>query len=107
MQAPELSHLSERERKTYARGLAIVKKKLYQARLLKPTAEEIHQRSLSVGYSEIRARLAKIRGTEKRAPLVPSPKCYSENGRKTISTGKLVNTYNANGRKWLSTGSII
>ena len=33
MQAPELNHLTERERKTYARGMAIVKEKLYQARL--------------------------------------------------------------------------
>ena len=107
MNSPELSHLSPQERATYAEGMEVVKAKLYEARLLKPTAEEIHRRSLSIGISQIREKLAKARNIKKPAPLVPSRKCYSANGRKTISTGKLVNTYNANGRKWLSTGSII
>ena len=106
MEAPDISRLTPQERKTYARGMAIVKEKLYHARLLKPTVKELNQRSLAIGISQIRAKLAKARNVKKSPPLVPS-KCYSANGRKILTTGKLVNTYNANGRKWLSTGSII
>jgi hypothetical protein len=102
----DLSRLSPQERRTYKQGMKIVSEKLYQARLTKPTAEEIHKRSLSMGISEIRSRLAKIRGTEKRTPLVPSRKCYSKNGRKTLSTGG-INPYLRNGRHCICTGSII
>ena len=106
MISPELNHLSERERKTYAQGMEVVKAKLYEARLLKPTVEELHQRSLSIGISQIRAKLAKARNAKKPAPLIPSRKCYSANGRKTLNTGG-VNPYYRNGRHCISSGSII
>ena len=105
MNFPELSHLSEREKASLAKGMAIVKEKLYQARLLKPTAEEIHQRSLSIGISQIRAKLAKAKGI-KTPQFFPSRKCYDASGRKILTTGG-VNPYYRNGRHCISSGSII
>ena len=106
MEAPELNHLTEREKASYSEGLAIVAEKLYQARLTKPTADELHRRSLAIGISQNRAKLAKARNAKKPAPFVPSRKHYDSNGRKTLNTGG-VNAYYRNGRKCISSGSII
>ena len=105
MEALDISRLTPQERKTYAEGMAIVKDKLYQARLTKPTAEEIHQRSLSIGISQNRAKLAKAKGI-KTPQFFPSRKCYDASGRKILNTGG-VNPYYRNGRKCISSGSII
>ena len=104
-QEPEINHLSDRERKTYAEGMAIVKERLYQARLTKPTAQELSQRSLSIGISQIRAKLAKARGV-KTPQFFPSRKCYDASGRKILTTGG-ANPYYRNGRHCISSGSII
>tara|TARA_B110000483_G_C18124545_1_gene515047 strand:+ start:1127 stop:1453 length:327 start_codon:yes stop_codon:yes gene_type:complete len=106
MEALDISRLSPQERKTYAEGMKVVKAKLYEARLLKPTAEEIHQRSLAIGISQNRAKLAKARNAKKPAPFVASRKHYDANGRKTLNTGG-VNPYLRNGRHCISSGSII
>jgi hypothetical protein len=105
MNSPELSHLSPQERATYAEGMEVVQAKLYEARLLKPTAEEIHQRSLSIGISQNRAKLAKARGV-KAPQFFPSRKCYDASGRKILTTGG-ANPYYRNGRHCISSGSII
>ena len=105
MEALDISRLTPQERKTYAEGMAIVKEKLYHARLLKPTVKELNQRSLAIGISQIRAKLAKAKGI-KTPQFFPSRKCYDASGRKILTTGG-ANPYYRNGRHCISSGSII
>ena len=58
MQTPDISRLSDHERKTYLEGQRIVARKLAAFRAANPTAEMIHERSMREGKAQVAHRLA-------------------------------------------------
>jgi len=83
---PDLSRLSDHERKIYAEGQRIVGRKLAAIRAVTPTPQMIHEKSLRVGKVQIARKLAAASTARTLTTSTPTPSAQFKNVCRAATT---------------------